>query len=188
MFAAALGPALLQATALALCPESPAWLLRAGRADRAARALRRLHGRAFRPEDHHPKVQAAAAAQGQQAAAAAGPSASGLADTEQPLLGTPAGLGEGPGVGPAEQEHLGWGALAAPRYRRVMVLAAALPLAQQASGINTVIFFSTQVGRAGAGRGPVTIMVPRRITTSVWWSRQRGCAAVCYVTAGGGVS
>ncbi len=153
MFAAALGPALLQSATLALCPESPAWLLRVGRADCAARALRRLHGPAFRPEDHHPKVQAAAAAAtGQPAGMGAATSGSGQADAEQPLLGSLAGPGEGQAEVQPEAEHLGWGALRAQRYRRVMVLAAALPLAQQASGINTVIFFSTQVG-AGVGLG-----------------------------------
>lgn len=147
MFAAALGPALLQSATLALCPESPAWLLRVGRADRAARALRRLHGPAFRPEDHHPKVRAAAAAAtGQPAGMGAATGGSRQADAEQPLLGSLAGPGEGQAELQPEAEHLGWGALRAPRYRRVMVLAAALPLAQQASGINTVIFFSTQVG------------------------------------------
>lgn len=40
---------------------------------------------------------------------------------------------------------LGWGALLWPKYRRVMLLAAGLPLAQQLSGINTVIFYSSQV-------------------------------------------
>jgi hypothetical protein len=46
-----------------------------------------------------------------------------------------------------EAAHLpgGWAALLKPRYRRIMVLAAGLPLLQQASGINTVVFYSSDV-------------------------------------------
>lgn len=40
----------------------------------------------------------------------------------------------------------GWGALLKRRYRRIMILAAALPILQQASGINTVVFYSSDVG------------------------------------------
>lgn len=39
----------------------------------------------------------------------------------------------------------GWGALLKRRYRRIMILAAALPILQQASGINTVVFYSSDV-------------------------------------------
>lgn len=45
----------------------------------------------------------------------------------------------------AEQEGEGWSALLRKRYRRIMVLAAGLPLLQQGSGINTVILYSSQV-------------------------------------------
>lgn len=40
----------------------------------------------------------------------------------------------------------GWGALLNRRYRRIMILASALPILQQASGINTVVFYSSDVG------------------------------------------
>jgi hypothetical protein len=39
----------------------------------------------------------------------------------------------------------GWGALLRRRYRRIMILAAGLPIWQQASGINTVVFYSSDV-------------------------------------------
>lgn len=41
----------------------------------------------------------------------------------------------------------GWRCLLLPAYRRVVLLAIALPLLQQASGINTVIYFSSEVRR-----------------------------------------
>ena len=41
----------------------------------------------------------------------------------------------------------GWGALFRRRYRRIMVLASSLPIWQQASGINTVVFYSSDVSR-----------------------------------------
>ncbi|PSC75287.1 plastidic glucose transporter 4-like isoform [Micractinium conductrix] len=150
MFAAGMGPALLQAAALALCPESPAWLLRRGSPGAAATALRRLHGAAFRPQDYGHKVQAAAQAQAGH---------SGAADAEEPLLtgsddGGEGGAG-GAGGQPAEAQQLGWGALGLKRYRRVMILAVALPLAQQASGINTVMFYSTQVFQQAGLQSPI---------------------------------
>ena len=52
---------------------------------------------------------------------------------------------QGPEAGAAAGSQLGWGALLAPKYRRVMILAAGLPLFQQLSGINTVIFYSSEV-------------------------------------------
>lgn len=135
MFAAALGPALLQGVALLACPESPVWLLRVGQPARAAKALRRLHGRRFRPQDY-PKLQQAAEAAAGSPLAAAG---------EAPLLAAEQGGGE---EGRAHEHPLpGWSALWHPRYRRVMTLAAALPLLQQLSGINSIVFFSTEVGR-----------------------------------------
>ena len=39
----------------------------------------------------------------------------------------------------------GWGSLLKRRYRRIMILASALPILQQASGINSVVFYSSDV-------------------------------------------
>ncbi len=51
-------------------------------------------------------------------------------------------IASGDGVGSSGG---GFAALLDPRYRRIMALAAGLPLLQQLSGINTVIFYSSQV-------------------------------------------
>ena len=54
-------------------------------------------------------------------------------------------------IGPRlqEDEDLGgegqWGDLVQPRYRRMIVLAVSLPLLQQASGINSITFYSSSV-------------------------------------------
>ena len=52
-------------------------------------------------------------------------------------------------AGMQEDEDVGgegaWGDLVQPRYRRMMVLAVSLPLLQQASGINSITFYSSSV-------------------------------------------
>lgn len=52
-------------------------------------------------------------------------------------------------MGAAQEEEReeagGWTTLLERRYRRIMMLAAGLPLLQQASGINSVILYSSQV-------------------------------------------
>ena len=51
--------------------------------------------------------------------------------------------------GMQEDEEVGgegeWGDLVQARYRRMMVLAVSLPLLQQASGINSITFYSSSV-------------------------------------------
>jgi hypothetical protein len=164
MFATALGPALLQCAAMALCPESPAWLAREGRPSDAVRALRRLHGTAFRIQDYPKLQQAYIVLDGEEADGQGTPSATSptgdalqqpLLDSEQGPSGVPDDSGNGSGSGQPEGAHLGWSALWEPKYRRVMILAAALPLAQQASGINTVIFYSSQVFEQAGLKSPI---------------------------------
>ena len=64
----------------------------------------------------------------------------------------------------ASEEEAGWATLFQKRYRRIMLLAAGLPLLQQGSGINTVILYSSQVPISrhmhcppAGGVGPVSI-------------------------------
>ena len=119
---------------MALCPETPVWLMWNGLLLPATKSLRQLHGPHFAPE-RHPRLREAAGA-----AVAAAPRGQ---RTAEPLLSQHAACSDAGAAG-AAGEAGGFGALLAPRYRRVMVLAAALPLLQQASGINTIVFFSTQ--------------------------------------------
>lgn len=144
MFGAALVPAALQCTLMTLCPESPTWLLHMRRPADAVDALRRLHGTRLRLSDY-PKLEAAYVGPLQEVPAAATVDGGG---PEQPLLAAEHGVLSS--IAEREEEQgqgaaLGWSALWEPRYRRVMILAVALPIAQQASGINTVIFYSSQV-------------------------------------------
>jgi hypothetical protein len=57
----------------------------------------------------------------------------GSSNAQQPLLAAEQGSGGEPGQGQGQEQqgqepHLGWAALLQPRYRRVMILAAALPV------------------------------------------------------------
>lgn len=63
-----------------------------------------------------------------------------LADSEHQRFTTGGGS-----TSSAAQEG-GWRSIFDRRYRQGVILAIALPLLQQASGINSVIFFSSQVG------------------------------------------
>lgn len=62
----------------------------------------------------------------------------------------------------------GWGSLLKARYRRIMVLAAGLPLLQQASGINTVVFYSSDV-------------IPGSAAVSVTYRTMLWCCSLAFV-------
>jgi hypothetical protein len=55
----------------------------------------------------------------------------------------------------AARRKEGWGGLAKHEYRRMLGLSLMLPLLQQASGINTVIYYSSLVGWPPGGEGLV---------------------------------
>jgi hypothetical protein len=57
-----------------------------------------------------------------------------------------------------------WSDLVQRRYRRMMVLAVSLPLLQQASGINSITFYSSSV--SCPGMLPVLLMQSERICTT----------------------
>lgn len=142
MFAAGVAPALLQAVAMALCPESPVWLLWKGAHAAARRSFGSLHGQHFSPGDHAKLREEAPPGLG----VGGRP---GSAGADAPLLAE-----EGSGGGEQAQE-LGWRALWQPRYRRVMVLAGGLPLLQQLCGINTVIYYSSSLFRMAGLQSPI---------------------------------
>lgn len=125
-------------------------------------ARRRLHGTKFRISDYPKLAHAFVEIEGD-------PVLQPAASAEQPLLDAEHGDGAGGGAGGigdgGEGASLGWSALWEPRYRRVMVLAAAIPLAQQASGINTVVFYSSQVGprKQGWRGGSLVVRAARRM-------------------------
>ncbi|KAF8055122.1 menG [Scenedesmus sp. PABB004] len=166
MAAAAVLPAVLQVFLLASCPESPVWLEGAGMRDAADEACMRLWGAAAllaEPDYDYDAARAAslvsAAAQrapdppGERALRGAPRGAGGLA---APLLRSssgPSGAGSSGGGArepPPGGRPRGWGGLGARRYRRIVALCLALPLLQQASGINVVVYYSSKVF-AGAG-------------------------------------
>ena len=77
----------------------------------------------------------------------------------------------GEGAAAAAPAKGGWGALLRRRYRRIMILAAGLPIWQQASGINTVVFYSSDVsGQARLPGDPSkrSIVLPETLTQSVF--------------------
>ena len=57
-----------------------------------------------------------------------------------------------------------WSDLVQRRYRRMMVLAVSLPLLQQASGINSITFYSSSV--SGPGMSSFSLIESNRICTT----------------------
>lgn len=189
MFMVALVPCAVQATGLALCPESPEWLVWRGRLLRARDSWRRLHGTRRgaprRPgraqggetqEERQPLLRdgadspsaappppppsASRTTAATQREGGAGAPAAPAASEPLPAPPSPSPhqhhppARSAPAAGPAAAAK-GWAALLQPRYRRVMTLAVALPLFQQLSGINTVIFYSSQVFKMAGLASPV---------------------------------
>ncbi|KAK9919103.1 hypothetical protein WJX75_009435 [Coccomyxa subellipsoidea] len=116
MFLFGIVPAVLQAVGLLFTPESPVWLNWKNRRATALYNEHRLLGSLWREEGEVDSTT----------------------NLEEPLQEQEA----------AEEDsglEGGWGALLKRRYRRIMILAAALPILQQASGINTVVFYSSDV-------------------------------------------
>ncbi|DBB09503.1 TPA: hypothetical protein ACH3X3_008063 [Trebouxia sp. C0006] len=154
MFAIGLAPATLQAIGMSTCPESPIWLEWKGNTEAAWRAKGQLQG-----QNPHalPQVTNLGATH--------------FGDVEKQETTTFVEEGDGASVplrGAAEEvfssseagsSHLDdeelsgegeWSDLVQRRYRRMMVLAVSLPLLQQASGINSITFYSSSVfTRAG---------------------------------------
>ncbi|BDA46904.1 Plastidic glucose transporter 4 [Coccomyxa sp. Obi] len=127
MFLFGVVPAILQAVGLLFTPESPVWLHWKGRGATARYNEYRLLGSLWREE--------------------------GEVDADEPNVEEPLQPREA-----AEEQSTtegGWGALLKRRYRRIMILASALPILQQASGINTVVFYSSDVFAKAGLESPV---------------------------------
>ncbi|CAK0785259.1 hypothetical protein CVIRNUC_008465 [Coccomyxa viridis] len=117
MLAFGLIPAALQAVGLFFTPESPVWLEWKGRQAAAMYNQHKLLGSHWQEEGEVGDLEQ---------------------EASQPLNGDADGQ-----VG--EPEQGGWSALFLGKYRRIMILASALPIMQQLSGINTVVFYSSDV-------------------------------------------
>ncbi|KAL4547850.1 hypothetical protein Ndes2526B_g07072 [Nannochloris sp. 'desiccata'] len=168
MFAVGVVPAILQAIGMALCPETPVWLLWSGLHLQATKSYRALHG--------------SSAPSGSELGAVGDVTIEGGEDDEQkssirnrgvtfdvndnveaPLLApntaattstrnAPGGIG-------AEEEPNGeegsFTALLNPKYRRIMILAVGVVFQQQLSGINTVILYGSEVFRTAGIASPI---------------------------------
>lgn len=146
MFGLAAVPALIQAAGMAVCPETPVWLMFSGFHLQASKSYRKLHGRV-------PDLATEAAAEDlDQLVGFSSPGDdSSAALLDQPLLNTrsqPNNSSSGTATG-------GFSALFSGRYRRIMILAATLPLLQQLSGINSVVLYGSEVFRKAGVKSPV---------------------------------
>ncbi|KAK9866097.1 hypothetical protein WJX84_006291 [Apatococcus fuscideae] len=134
-------PAIGQMVGLAACPESPMWLDWVGRKPEAQKARQKLLGAAAEAIDSLDSLPA---------------DSEGLDEANLPLTERRSGSGSISGAEQVKDDQAGtWEDLLSMQYRRIMLLAAGLPLLQQASGINTVIYYSSQVFRDAGLRSPV---------------------------------
>ena len=172
MFAVGALPAVLQAVGMALCPETPVWLLWAGLHLQASASFRALHG-----ADHTTSTQfqegsdAAAVTAAAAAVTAAAAEDDDIDDMEQPLLSSAAASTASPQtvlVNTLQRTTAtttenttestttsAFQLLFHPRYRKIMLLAAGLPLLQQFSGINSVILYGSEVFRTAGVKSPI---------------------------------
>ncbi|CAL5223439.1 g5955 [Coccomyxa viridis] len=127
MLALGLIPAALQAIGLFFTPESPVWLEWKGRKAMAMYNQHRLLGPHWQEEGE-------------------------VGDLEQ-VSTQPLNSESDDQAG--EPQQGGWSALFDGRYRRIMILASALPILQQLSGINTVVFYSSDVFAKAGLESPV---------------------------------
>eukprot|EP00898_Chlorokybus_atmophyticus_P004831 jgi/Chlat1/5349/Chrsp35S05279 len=173
MFSIAAVPAAVMALGfLTIAPESPAWLSKAGLKEQASTARVKLLGEAAAAElNLSDKGAKATTTQYSQATTVSSPSTSGTMTSEEyqrlravnkysKVMGQAAELeikSKAPTVSASVNANpepkaadVGWGELTSKKYRKLMVLALAMPVLQQISGINTVIYYSATVfARAG---------------------------------------
>ncbi|KAL3148888.1 hypothetical protein ABBQ32_001758 [Trebouxia sp. C0010 RCD-2024] len=158
MFAIGLLPATMQAVGMSFCPESPVWLEWIGKTEDAWRAKGQLQGQVASALPQVSNLGATHCSDVEKRETTAF-----VEETEevtQPLRASE----EGAVLSEADSSYLededvagegGWDDLVQPRYRRMMVLAVSLPLLQQASGINSITFYSSSVFARAGLRSPI---------------------------------
>jgi MFS family permease len=151
MFISGIVLGVLQAIVMYFCPESPVWLGWKGRNSEAGDALRRLHGNVL----ENITEESAASEQGRR------PLLEQAHHVEEQDEEGDARAVQGAGIreashGDESASSAGFSALLQPRYRRVVLLAFALPFLQQLSGINTVILYGSEVFRKAGVKSAVS--------------------------------
>jgi MFS family permease len=179
MFAVGVLPAILQALGMALCPETPVWLLWSGLHLQATKSYRALHGSSAPTED----LAGSLGVQGEQEEEGLD-SIEGMNNNignrgnvildhdnvEAPLVGsnnsnsttatatataTTRGRGGRGGGGREDAPEGSFKSLLNPKYRRIMILAVGVVFQQQLSGINTVILYGSEVFRKAGIASPI---------------------------------
>jgi MFS family permease len=162
MFAVGVIPAILQALGMALCPETPVWLLWSGLHLQATKSYRALHGSAAAPilssredslhieeeeydgddEIHNRNVIT---------------TEEGVDNVEAlPLVNPSSNAAPAASAIISEASNEGsFKALLNPKYRRIMILAVGVVFLQQLSGINTVILYGSDVFRTAGISSPI---------------------------------
>lgn len=135
MLGAAVVPALIQLFGMLVCPESPVWLEWKGRREEAKEALVALHGPVLADEE----IEIMAGVD------FVNPANEPLLGQIEQLHSMQSGLASALSEYQFAEQQTGYGAIFAPEYSLVLLLAGTLQAMQQTSGINTLVFYSSKV-------------------------------------------
>jgi MFS family permease len=164
MFAIGVIPALLQAVGMALCPETPVWLLWSGLHLQATKSYRALHGSSAMTPPLGDSIEGNVLESEREERSTIRNRNVNFNDVDEnnveaPLLDTSTRTAAG---GSSGGEAQGEGApegsfksLLNSKYRRIMILAVGVVFQQQLSGINTVILYGSEVFRTAGIASPI---------------------------------
>lgn len=166
MFAVGVVPAILQALGMAVCPETPVWLLWSGLHLQATQSYRALHGSSAPSEFEAAGDYTREGEMDEQQSSSSIRCRNTFDDdnnVEAPLLGsnspTATSTRSAAGGRGTEEDRKGaegtFKALLHPKYRRIMILAVGVIFEQQLSGINTVILYGSKVFRTAGIESPI---------------------------------
>ena len=161
MFASGIVPAAVQAMGMAMCPETPVWLLFAGLHLQASRSYRALQGHSSNGNGNgNGSGSGIGVDDDNDTNDENGNDTDTRSDEEASLLEAsthpPSNRHHRHRQQHQHQQHeTSFKTLLEPQYRRIMILAAGLPLLQQFGGINTVILYGTQVFRQAGVASPI---------------------------------